>query len=67
LKAIIQKKYKALDAKLAKLTQEQTKTPHKPHTFYLRLVNKTSRKFTERETLLLNKGPKYNLHAKKAN
>jgi hypothetical protein len=31
-------KYKTLDAKLAKLTQEQTKIPSKPHTFYPRLV-----------------------------
>jgi hypothetical protein len=65
LTATIQKKYKTLDAKLANLTQEQTKIPRKPHTFYPRLANNTSIKFTERETLLLNKGPKYNLHARR--
>jgi len=62
LKATIQNKYKALDAKLAKLTKEQTK----PHTFYPRLVKNTYIKFTGRESLLLNKGPKHNLHTKRA-
>jgi hypothetical protein len=67
LKIATQKKYKTLDAKLTKLTEQQTKTPQKPHTFYPRVINNTSIHFFEKETLLLNKGPKYNLHAKTTN
>jgi hypothetical protein len=66
LKYTVHERYYILNTKLAKLTKEQTKTPHKPHTFFPRLVINTPIKFSERESLLLNKGPKYNLHIKRA-
>jgi hypothetical protein len=65
LKNIIKEKYKRLEAKLAKLTREQVKKPNKNHTLFPRLVNLTSITFSERETRLLNKGPRYNLHTKR--
>jgi hypothetical protein len=62
LKNTIQEKYNRLEAKLANLTTEQFKKPHKTHSFFPRVVNITSIKFSEREARLPNKGPRYNLH-----
>jgi hypothetical protein len=42
LRSAVQKKYKSLDMKLTKLTQQQIKTPREPQTFYLRIANNTS-------------------------
>jgi hypothetical protein len=61
----LQTKYKKLDTKINKLTETQTRTPHKTHTFYPRVVNKSNIPFTEAEMTLLQKGLKYNLHTKR--
>ena len=58
-------KYKAVEKKIINLTRTQTKTPLEPHTFYPRVVNNTNIPFTKSETTLLQKGLKYNIHAKK--
>jgi len=60
-------KYRTLDNKLSHLTQTQTKTPHKTHTFYPRLINNTNIFFSNGGTALLQKGLKYNLHSKPKN
>ena len=60
-------KYRTLDIKLIHVTQTQTKTPHKTHTFYPRLTNNTSIRFSNGETALIQKGLKYNLHSKPKN
>jgi hypothetical protein len=60
-----QTKYKNLDKKLNKLAQEQTVTPQEKHTFHPRIINNTNITFSDNETTLLQKGPKYNLHSKK--
>ena len=65
LKKAIQHKYTTLDNKLDRLSQIQTKKPNEIHTFYPRVVNNTNITFTDNETNLLNKGPKYNLHSRK--
>ena len=64
LQKIIRSKYKILDNKLLRLTQQQTTTPNKPHPFFPRVVNNTNISFSKTELDLLNKGPKYNLHRK---
>jgi hypothetical protein len=50
-----------------KLAQEQTATPREKHTFHPRVINNTNITFSDSETALLQKGPKYNLHFKKKN
>ena len=65
LKKAIQHKYTILDNKLDRLSQIQTNKPNEIHTFYPRVVNYTNITFTDNETNLLNKGPKYNLHNRK--
>jgi hypothetical protein len=62
-----QSKYKNLDNKLNKLTQEQTTTPREKHTFHPKVINNTSITFSDTEMALLQKGPKYNLHSKRKN
>jgi hypothetical protein len=57
-------KYKTLDSKLLRLTQQQTTTPKDPHPFFPRVVNNTDITFSKTELDLLNKGPRYNLHTK---
>jgi len=59
--------YQTLDHKLHKLTLEQINFPKAHHTFYPRIVNNTDITFSSKETELLEKGPKYNLHNKKKN
>ena len=60
-------KYRTLDNKLTHLTQTQTKTPHKTHKFYPRVINNTNICFSNGGTALLQKGLKYNLHSKPKN
>jgi len=60
-------KYRTLDNKLSHLTQTQTKTPHKTHTFYPRLIDNTNIRFSNGDAALLQKGLKYNLHSKPKN
>jgi hypothetical protein len=60
-------KYKSLDNKLHKLTQSQITKPQEQHTFYPRVINNTNIPFSNCEMNLLQKGLKYNLHAKKKN
>jgi len=67
LKKIIQSKYEKLDKKLCRLSQEQTKTPKERYNFYPRIINNTNITFSKRETTLLGKGLKYNLHNTKKN
>jgi len=52
-----------LDKKLERVTQTQSITPKEPVTFFSRVVN-TNIPFTRSETTLLQKGLKYNVHAK---
>ena len=52
-----QTKYKSLDKKLENLSQAQTQTPQKKHTFYPRVVNNTDISFSNMEMSLLQKGP----------
>ena len=63
LKKETRTKYKNLDNKLSKLTQEQTTTPRETCTFHPRVINNTNITFSSEETALLQKGPKYNLHS----
>jgi len=58
-------KYKTLDKKLKKLTQTQTMTPQEPHTFYPTVINNTNIPLRNSETVLFQKGLKYNIHSKK--
>ena len=58
------KKYKALDRKLQNLTRSQKTTPSTKHTFHPRVINNTDISFTDNEMKLLQKGLKYNIHAK---
>jgi len=58
-------KYQLLDNKLHKLAREQSNIPREHHTFYPRTVNNTDITFFNKETELLEKGPKYKLHHKK--
>ena len=59
--------YQRLDNKLHNLAQQKTNSPRAHHTFYPRIVNNTDITFSSKETGLLQKGPKYNLHHKKEN
>jgi len=56
-----------LDRKLERLSQTQSINPKEPVTFYPRVVNNTNIPFTRSETTLLQKGLKYNVHAKREN
>jgi hypothetical protein len=58
-------KYKSLDNKLQKLTQTQKPKPQELHTFYPRVINNTNIPLSNSEMNLLQKGMKYNIHAKK--
>ena len=58
-------KYKTLSRKLEKLSHTQTLTPQEKHMFHPRVVNNTDISFSNSEMSLLQKGPKYNIHAKK--
>jgi hypothetical protein len=49
------------------MTLTQTATPKEKHIFRPRLINNTDISFTNSETALLQKGLKYNIHAKKEN
>jgi DNA-binding ferritin-like protein (Dps family) len=60
----ISSRYKNLNKKLHNLSQSQTHTPQEKLTFYPRVVNNTTITFSDNEMSLLQKGPKYNLHAK---
>jgi hypothetical protein len=60
----ISHRYKHLNKKLQHLSQSQTHTPLEKLTFYPRVVNNTNIAFSNNEMALLQKGPKYNLHAK---
>jgi len=60
-------KYRTLDRKLERLNQKQWTNRKEPFTFYPRVVNNSSIPFTRCETTLLQKGLKYNLHAKSKN
>ena len=60
-------KYQTLNNKLKILTKQQETIPHKPHTFYPRVINNTDITFTNNETALLQKGLKYNTHPKHKN
>jgi len=62
-----QHKYKTIATKLDKLTLTQTKTPKEIHTFHPRVINNTNITFNNNETNLLQKGLKYNTHAKQKN
>ena len=53
--------YKCLNTKLAKLTQHSTTTTDSKHNFFQRVTNLTSITFAQEEISLLNKGLKYNL------
>ena len=65
LRREIKIKYKSLDNKLQKLTQAQRTTPREHHTFHPRVINNTNIPFSNKEMRLLQKGLKYNIHAKK--
>jgi hypothetical protein len=60
-------RYKNLNKKLLHLSQSQTRTPQEKLTFYPRVVNNTTIAFSDNEMSLLQKGPKYNIHAKRHN
>jgi len=60
-------KYKTLDKKLSELTLTHKATPKEKYTFHPRVINNTDISFTNSEKALLQKGLKYNLHAKKKN
>jgi hypothetical protein len=60
-------KYKSLNKKLESLSQIQTQTPHKKHPFHPRVTKNTDISFSNTEISLLQKGPKYNMHAKRRN
>ena len=57
-------KYKTIDQKLKRLTQNRETPDTHTHTFFPRVVNKTNISFSEEEENLLRKGLKYNLHQK---
>jgi hypothetical protein len=67
LQEIMENKYRTLNKKISKLTQEQITKPKTQQTFYPRVINNTNITFTTDELDLLNKGPKYNLHHKQKN
>jgi len=58
------RKYKRMDDKTKRLTQNQAQKPKTDTNFYPRVVNNTSIKFSDEEMELLNKGLKYNLGSK---
>ena len=60
-------KYKTLDKKLENLSQTQTLKPQKKLTFHPRAVNNTDISFSISKMSMLQRGPKYNIHAKKKN
>jgi len=61
----IRSKYKTLDKKLNHLSQQQTRTPPQlQYSFYPSVINTTDIKLCEQEMTLVEKGTKYNLHAK---
>jgi len=47
LQKIIKSKYKILDSKLLRLTQQQTITPNEPHLFFPKVVNNTNITFSK--------------------
>jgi hypothetical protein len=61
----MEKKYLSLKRKLQQLSEQKVKTyDTSPFEFYPRVVNLTNIAFNEHENRLLQKGLKYNLHAK---
>jgi hypothetical protein len=70
LNAKMSTKYKCINNKIKKLSEQKTKTYTQTtikgsnHTFYKRTENLTNVSFTDAEMQLLNKGLKYNLHHK---
>jgi hypothetical protein len=56
-----------LNKKLDNLSQSQTSTPQEKLAFYPRVINNTNITFSDNEMFLLQKGPKYNVHAKRRN
>jgi hypothetical protein len=62
-KKITQYKYKKLDSKLCRLSQEKKK--EKQLNFYHRIINNANATSSRNEIALLEKRPKYNLHNKK--
>jgi hypothetical protein len=61
----MERKYKALDAKIGKLTQTQVNNHNTDIQFCPRVINKTNIPFDDEELSLLNKGLKYNLNQKR--
>jgi len=57
-------RYKILDNKLTRLTQQQTRTTSPKHTFHHKVVNKTDISFSESEMTILRKCPKYKVQSK---
>jgi hypothetical protein len=53
----MQSKYKTLNSKLHRLTQEQTNTPREHHPFYPRVINNTDISFSKEEMTLLERAP----------
>jgi uncharacterized radical SAM superfamily Fe-S cluster-containing enzyme len=60
----VKQKYKWLNEKLKKLTQQQTNSHTDAPDFYPQVINNTNIVFTEEENTLLHKGLKCNLHFK---
>jgi hypothetical protein len=60
-------KYITLNRILDHLEKTQHKIPHRTQTFHSRLINNTDITFSKRESALLQKGLKYNLHSKPRN
>jgi hypothetical protein len=67
LDKLTQPRYKSLEAKQRKLSQDQITSPPTNHTFFPRVVNNTKITFSDTELKLLEKGTKYNLHYKQKN
>ena len=67
LRKDISSKYKTIDKKLRNLKLAQKETPQTQHAFHPSLVNYTEILFTNSEMGLLQKGLKYNIHAKREN
>jgi hypothetical protein len=65
LEKIFKQKYQSLNAKIEKLSREQTITPKTTQQFYPRVINNMDISFSEEENSLLEKGLKYDLHPKK--
>jgi hypothetical protein len=56
-----------LNKKLDNLSQSQTSTPQDKLSFYTRVINNTDITFSDNEMSLLQKGPRYNILAKRRN